>query len=70
MKEKVLLRVLNCKFKEDATSEKEVKTKIGIAVGHLAKLKKIWTSRNITLKTKLHLVYAVVILTILYGCKT
>jgi len=41
---------------EDGTAVREVKIKLAIATQHLSKLKKIWSSKNISTKTKMSLV--------------
>ena len=62
-------KYLGAHLTEDSTSTREVKTRLAIAKQQLAKMKKIWRCRSITLKVKLKL-RAVVTSTALYGCES
>ena len=55
---------------EDGTAVREVKIKLAIATQHLSKLKKIWSSKNISTKTKMSLVRWVVNSIALYCCES
>ena len=54
----------------DGRSLDEVKTRIAIATSAMARLKKLWYDKNITLVTKIKLMRAVVTSTALYGCES
>jgi len=63
-------KYLGSNITEDGTSVREVKTNIAIATQHLSKLKKIWSSKNISMKAKMNLLRSAVISTALYGCES
>jgi len=63
-------KYLGSNITEDGTSVREVKTRLAIATQHLSKLKKIWSRKNISMKTKMHLLRSVIISTALYGCES
>jgi len=65
-----IFKNLGSNVTEDGTSVCEVKTRLAIATQHLSKLKKIWSSKNISKKTKMNLLRSVVISTALYGCES
>ena len=55
---------------EDVTSTSEIKRRLAIATGQLAKLNKIWNSKNIATGTKIRLMHSLVTSIALYGCET
>ena len=55
---------------EDVSSETEIKKRLAMAIGQLAKLNKLWKSSNITTSTKVKLMRSLVISIALYGCET
>jgi len=63
-------KYLGSNVAEDGTAVQEVKIRLAIATQHLSKLKKIWSSKNISTKTKMSLVRSMVISTALYCCKS
>ena len=48
----------------------EIRSRIGIATSTLVKLDSIWKNNNITLKTKLRFMKAIVLATMTYGCES
>jgi len=63
-------KYLGSNITEDGTSVREVKMRLAVATQHLSKLKKIWSSKNISMKTRMNLLRSVVISTTLYGCES
>jgi len=61
---------LGAKFTKDRRSASEIKTRIAIAAGSVARLQKLWQSKTISTKSKVSLMKAIVISTALYGCET
>ena len=55
---------------EDGTSLKEVKVRIAKATAALARLKRIWRDRNISMPSKLHLLRSLVISVFLYAAES
>jgi hypothetical protein len=55
---------------EDGTSLKEVKTRIAKSAAALARLKRIWQDRNISMPSKLHLLRSLVISVFLYAAES
>ena len=51
-------------------SVQEIKIRIAVATASLAKLKIIWREKNISMKTRIGLLRALVTSVFLYGCKT
>jgi len=51
------LKYLGSNITEDGTSVREVKTRLAIATQNLSQLKKIWSRKNISMKTKMNLQY-------------
>ena len=62
-------KYLGAHISQDITSEREVKTKLAIATGHLAKFKKVLISKDVSTKSKVNILRAVVLSTALYGCE-
>jgi len=62
-------KYLGSSITEDSTSVCEDKTRLATATQHLSKLKKSWSSKNISMKTKMNLLRSVVISIALYGCE-
>eukprot|EP00794_Sanderia_malayensis_P002663 gene2663-biopygen2205 len=61
---------LGARIDENGKSEMEVRVLIGRATSALAKMDSIWRAREIKLKTKLVLMRAVVVATLLYACES
>eukprot|EP00794_Sanderia_malayensis_P013582 gene13580-biopygen10844 len=61
---------LGARIDENGKSEMEVRVLIGRATSALAKMDNIWRAREIKLKTKLVLMRAVVVATLLYACES
>ena len=55
---------------EDARSVQEIKIRIAVATSSLSKLKTIWRDKNISMKTRMSLLRALVTSVFLYGCET
>ena len=55
---------------EDCTSLKEVKVRIAKATAALARLKRIWRDRNLSMPSKLHLLRSLVISVFLYAAES
>ena len=60
---------LGSTLNEDITSKDEIKKRLAIATGQLAKLNKLWSSRNILLPTKFKLMHSLITSIALYGCE-
>ena len=54
----------------DGGCEAEIRARIGTAMAAMARLNRIWSSKNISLPTKLKLYRALVKTIVLYGCET
>ena len=63
-------KYLGATITEDAKSVQEIKIRIAIATSSLAKLKPIWRDKNISMKTRMSLLRALVTSVFLYGCET
>jgi len=63
-------KYLGATITEDARSVQEIKTRIAIATSSLAKLKPIWRDKNISMKSRMCLLRALVTSVFLYGCET
>ena len=63
-------KYLGATITDDARSVQEIKIRIAIATSSLAKLKPIWRSKNISMKTRMNLLRALVNSVFLYGCET
>lgn len=61
---------LGARIDENGKSEIVVRVRIGRATSALAKMDNIWRAREIKLKTKLVLMRAVVVATLLYACES
>ena len=60
-------KYLRATITEDARSVQEIKIRIAVATSSLSKLKTIWRHKNISMKTRMSLLRALVFL---YGCET
>ena len=63
-------KYLGATMTKDGRSTVEIKTRIAIATSTMTKLDKIWKNKYISFPTKLRLYKALVLSTLLYGCKT
>ena len=63
-------KYLGATLSKDSKSTKEIKTRIAIAISTMAKLDKIWKSKEIRFPTKMKLYRALVLSTLLYGCES
>ena len=63
-------KYLGSQIKYNLQSLTEVKSRIGIATSTLVKLDSIWKNSNITLKTKIRFMKAIVLATMTYGCES
>lgn len=52
------------------TSETEIKKRLAIATGQLAKLNKLWNARNISMSIKVNLLKSLITSIALYGCES
>ena len=70
------LKQVNCfnylgsQIKYNLQSLTEIKRRIGIATSTLVRLSSIWKNSNITLKTKIRFMKAIVLATMTYGCES
>ena len=55
---------------DDAKSVQEIKIRIAVATSSLPKLKPIWRDKNISMRTRMGLLRALVTSVFLYGCET
>ena len=63
-------KYLGATLTKDGRSLKEIKTRIAMATQALAKLSKIWKSKEISFSTKIKIHKAIVLSTMLYGCES
>lgn len=63
-------KYLGATLTKDGKSTTEVKTRIAMATASLAKLGKIWRSRDISTKTKIRLLKSLIQSILLYGCES
>jgi len=63
-------KYLVARITKDRRFVSEIKMRLAIAAGSLARLQQLWQSKPISTKSKVKLLRAVVISTILYGCGT
>ena len=63
-------KYLGSTLTKDGRSTTEIKTRIGIAMAAMARLNKIWRSRDISFPTKLKLFKSLVLSILLYGCES
>ena len=63
-------KYLGSTLTKDGRSSTEIKTRIGVATSAMAKLSKIWRSKDISFPTKLKLYKALVVSILLYGCES
>ena len=63
-------KYLGSTLTKDGRSTKEIKTRIGLATSAMARLNKVWRSRDISFTTKMRLYKALVVSILLYGCES
>ena len=63
-------KYLGSTITDDARSVQEIKIRIAVATASLAKLKVIWRDKNISMKTRMGLLRALITSVFLYGCET
>ena len=63
-------KYLGATFTKDGRSTEEIKIKLAIATASMAKLNKIWSSKDTSLATKIKLYKTLVLSTLLYGCES
>ena len=63
-------KYLGSTITNDARSVQEIKIRIAVATASLAKLKVIWRDKNISMKTRMGLLRALITSVFLYGCET
>ena len=63
-------KYLGATLTKDGRSTIEIKTRLAIAISTMAKLDKIWSSKDISFPTKIKLYKALVLSILLYGCKS
>lgn len=63
-------KYLGATLTKDGRSTTEIKTRLAIATSTMAKLNKIWSSKNISFPTKITLYKALVLSILLYGCES
>ena len=63
-------KYLGATLTKDGRSTTEVKTRLAIATSAMAKLNKIWRSREISFPTKMKLYRSLVLSILLYGCES
>ena len=63
-------KYLGSTLTKNGRSSTEIKTRIGAATSAMAKLNKIWRSKDISFPTKLKLYKALVVSILLYGCES
>ena len=63
-------KYLGATITEDARCVTEIKTRIAIATGALAKLEILWKDKSIALTSKVRLLRAITLSTALYGCES
>ena len=63
-------KYLGATLTRDSRSTAEIKTRIAIATSTMAKLDKVWRSKDISFPTKMKLYRALVLSTLLYGCES
>ena len=63
-------KYLGSMITSDGTSDREVQSRINAATSCMARLKSIWKSKDITVKTKIRLYKALVLSILTYGCES
>ena len=63
-------KYLRATITEDARSVHEIKIRIAVTTWSLSKLKTIWRDKNISMRTRMSLLRALVTSVFLYGCET
>ena len=63
-------KYLGATLTKDGRSTSEIKTRLAIATSAMAKLNKIWKSREISIPTKIKLYRSLVLSILLYGCES
>ena len=63
-------KYLGAMLTKDGRSTAEIKTRLAIATASMAKLYKIWSSKDIIFATKIKLYKTLVLSTLLYGCES
>ena len=63
-------KYLGATLTRDSRSTAEIKTRIAIATSTMAKLDKVWRSKDISFPTKMKLYRALALSTLLYGCES
>ena len=63
-------KYLGSTLTKDGRSTTEIKTRISIATSAMARLTKIWRSRDISFHTKMKLYKALIVSILLYGCES
>jgi hypothetical protein len=62
-------KYLGSTLTKDGRSTTEIKTRLAIAISAMAKLSKIWKSKEISFPSKMKLFRSPVMFILLYGCK-
>ena len=63
-------KYLGATLTKDGRSTAEIKIRLAIATASMAKINKIWSSKDVTFATKIKLYKTLVLSTLLYGCES
>ena len=70
LEEVMAFKYLGATLTKDGRSTAEIKTRLAIATASMAKLNKIWSSKDVSFSTKIKLYKTLVLSTLLYGCES
>ena len=70
LEEVMAFKYLGATLTKDGRSTAEIKIRLAIATASMAKLNKIWSSKDLSFATKIKLHKTVVLSTLLYGCES
>ena len=70
LEEVMALKYFGATLTKDGHSTAEIKIRLAIATASMAKLNKIWSSKDLSFSTKIKFVKTLVLSTLLYGCES
>ena len=70
LEEVMAFKYLRATLTKDGRSTAEIKIRLAIATASMAKLNKIWSSKDVSFSTKIKLYKTLVLSTLLYGCES
>ena len=70
LEEVMAFKYLGATLTKDGRSTAEIKIRLAIATASMAKLNKIWSSKDVSFSTKVKLYKTLVLSTLLYGCES